>query len=90
MADGAAAQIVTAALSTLATGLIGIFANMPLALSTGLGVNSYFASIVGQYGVGGSVTYGQACGAVFVEVSAAWSQCCQWDRPKRARAIISH
>lgn len=58
--------VVTAALGCLATGLVGLWSNLPLGLAPGLGVNAYFASLVGQNG-SGSIPYGQALAAVFVE-----------------------
>lgn len=59
--------VTTAALATLATFLMGALANLPLGLAPGLGVNAYFASVVGQYGQGGTIAYGEALAAVFVE-----------------------
>lgn len=57
----------TSAISTLATGLMGLLANMPLGLAPGLGVNAYFAlTIVGMDGQG-LIPYGQALAAVFLE-----------------------
>ncbi|KAK0525789.1 hypothetical protein OC834_005038 [Tilletia horrida] len=57
----------TSAISTIATFLMGLLANMPLGLAPGLGVNAYFAfSVVGYHGTG-STSYGSALGAVFLE-----------------------
>lgn len=57
----------TAAISALSSFAMGICANMPIALAPGMGINAYFAmNVVGQYG-SGSITYGMALTAVFVE-----------------------
>ncbi|KAJ9097375.1 hypothetical protein QFC19_006844 [Naganishia cerealis] len=59
--------IATAAISLIATFLMGLFGNLPLGLAPGLGVNAYFAySQVGFNGTG-PITYGEALAAVFLE-----------------------
>ena len=46
---------------------MGLFANMPLALAPGMGINAYFAfSVVGFRG-SGKVNYSTALMAVFIE-----------------------
>ncbi|KAL5522040.1 hypothetical protein ACEPAF_1896 [Sanghuangporus sanghuang] len=57
----------TAAASCLASFLMGVFANLPVGLAPGLGVNAYLAySIVGYHG-SGNTTYREALAAVFLE-----------------------
>ncbi|TDL20422.1 hypothetical protein BD410DRAFT_725833 [Rickenella mellea] len=57
----------TAAVSALASFLMGFWANLPVGLAPGLGLNAYFAySIVGFHGTG-KTTYGEALAAVFLE-----------------------
>ena len=57
----------SAAAAALASFLMGAFANIPVGLAPGLGLNAYFAySIVGYHGTG-STTYGEALAAVFLE-----------------------
>lgn len=57
----------TAASSIVSCFIMGAFANMPVALAPGLGLNAYFAyNVVGFHG-SGSVSYGTALAAVFVE-----------------------
>ena len=47
----------TAAVSALASFLMGLFANLPVGLAPGLGLNAYFTySIVGVHGTG-MITY---------------------------------
>ncbi|KAK7043065.1 hypothetical protein VNI00_008803 [Paramarasmius palmivorus] len=59
--------ISTAAISALASCLMGIFANLPVGMAPGLGVNAYLAySVVGFHGTG-LISYGQAMSAVFLE-----------------------
>lgn len=51
----------TAAISALTTFCMGLFANMPLGLAPGMGLNAYFAyTVVGFHGSG---TYGHAAQA---------------------------
>ncbi|KNZ78937.1 Putative xanthine/uracil permease, partial [Termitomyces sp. J132] len=57
----------TAAVSALASFLMGLLANLPVGLAPGLGLNAYFAySVVGFHG-SGIVSYGEALAAVFLE-----------------------
>lgn len=57
----------TALVSIFGTLLMGLTANLPIALSTGMGMNAYFTyDVVGWRG-GGGVTYDQALSAVAVE-----------------------
>ncbi|KAK6430648.1 hypothetical protein LTR95_013193 [Oleoguttula sp. CCFEE 5521] len=57
----------TAAISALTTFCMGLFANMPIALAPGMGLNAYFAyTVVGFHG-SGLVPYQVALTAVFVE-----------------------
>ncbi|KAI9742046.1 MAG: hypothetical protein M1834_000436 [Cirrosporium novae-zelandiae] len=57
----------TAAISALSSFCMGLFANMPIALAPGMGLNAYFAySVVGFHGTG-PVSYRLALTAVFVE-----------------------
>lgn len=57
----------TSAISFISTFLMGLFANLPLGLAPGLGVNAYFAfTVVGSDGQG-LIPYGQALAAVFLE-----------------------
>ncbi|KAE8213342.1 hypothetical protein CF327_g3127 [Tilletia walkeri] len=57
----------TSAIATIATALMGLLANLPLAVAPGLGANAFFAfSVVGYHGTGGT-SYSSALGAVFLE-----------------------
>lgn len=57
----------TAAISALTSFCMGLFANMPIALAPGMGLNAYFAyTVVGFHGTG-PVPYRLALTAVFVE-----------------------
>lgn len=57
----------TAAISAISSIAMGVFANMPIALAPGMGVNAYFTyQVVGFHG-SGSVPYRLALTAVFVE-----------------------
>ncbi|ORX94260.1 permease family-domain-containing protein [Clohesyomyces aquaticus] len=57
----------TAAISGFSSFLFGFLTNMPVCLAPGMGLNAYFAyQIVGFHG-SGSITYGLALTAVFVE-----------------------
>ncbi|TID20329.1 hypothetical protein E2P81_ATG07630 [Venturia nashicola] len=57
----------TAAIAGLATCLFGFLTNLPVALAPGMGLNAYFAyQVVGFHGTG-SLSYGMALGAVFIE-----------------------
>ncbi|EXJ86943.1 MFS transporter, AGZA family, xanthine/uracil permease [Capronia epimyces CBS 606.96] len=57
----------TAAISALTTFCMGFFANMPIALAPGMGLNAYFAYTVVGYHGSGLVPYEVAVTAVFVE-----------------------
>jgi len=57
----------TAAISALSSFLMGLFANLPIGLAPGLGLNGYFAyAVVGFHG-SGIITYREALAAVFLE-----------------------
>jgi AGZA family xanthine/uracil permease-like MFS transporter len=57
----------TAAIAALSTFCMGLFANLPIALAPGMGLNAYFAyTVVGVRG-SGLVSYSTALTAVFVE-----------------------
>ncbi|KAI5309718.1 hypothetical protein KEM55_002574 [Ascosphaera atra] len=57
----------TSAICALSTFAMGLFANMPLGLGPGMGLNAYFAyNVVGHHGTG-MVSYRLALTAVFVE-----------------------
>ncbi|KAJ7874698.1 permease family-domain-containing protein [Mycena olivaceomarginata] len=57
----------TAAVSALASFLMGLLANLPVGMAPGLGLNAYFAfSIVGFRG-SGIISYREALSAVFLE-----------------------
>lgn len=57
----------TAAVSALASVLMGLLANLPVGMAPGLGLNAYFTySIVGFHGTG-LITYREALAAVFME-----------------------
>ncbi|KAI0357089.1 hypothetical protein OH77DRAFT_127555 [Trametes cingulata] len=57
----------TAAVSALASVLMGLLANLPVGMAPGLGLNSYFTfSVVGFHG-SGIISYREALAAVFME-----------------------
>ncbi|RYP53248.1 hypothetical protein DL768_001752 [Monosporascus sp. mg162] len=57
----------TAAISALTSFAMGLFANLPVSLAPGMGLNAYFAyTVVGRHGTG-SVPYEVALTATFVE-----------------------
>lgn len=57
----------TAAIAALTSFCMGLFANMPIALAPGMGLNAYFAyNVVGYHG-SGSIPYELALTAVFIE-----------------------
>ncbi|KAM5530580.1 hypothetical protein V8D89_015739 [Ganoderma adspersum] len=57
----------TAAISALASSLMGALANLPVGLAPGLGLNAYLTySVVGFHG-SGTITYREAMAAVFME-----------------------
>lgn len=57
----------TAAIAALTSFCMGLFANMPIALAPGMGLNAYFTyTVVGFHGTG-PVDYSYAVTAVFIE-----------------------
>src|SRR5690606_17958865 len=60
--DKGAVFIATALAAGLTTLLMGVYANYPFALASGMGLNAYFAYTM----VGGGLTWQQALGAVFI------------------------
>lgn len=57
----------TAAISALTSFCMGLFANMPIGLAPGMGLNAYFAyNVVGYHG-SGTIPYQVALTAVFIE-----------------------
>jgi len=59
--------VATAVSAFIATFLMGVTANLPLALAPGMGLNAYFTyEVVGYYG-GGDIDYRTALGAVLLE-----------------------
>ncbi|KAG0271936.1 hypothetical protein BGZ95_000190 [Linnemannia exigua] len=57
----------TAAIACISTLLMGIFANLPIGLAPGMGLNAYFTyTVVGFHG-GNKIKYETALAAVFVE-----------------------
>ncbi|TVY37109.1 putative xanthine/uracil permease [Lachnellula occidentalis] len=57
----------SAAIAALSSFCMGLFANMPIALAPGMGLNAYFAyTVVGFHGTG-PISYNMALTAVFVE-----------------------
>ncbi|KAI1101669.1 permease family-domain-containing protein [Jackrogersella minutella] len=57
----------TAAISALSSFCMGLFANLPVSLAPGMGLNAYFAyTVVGYHGTG-NVPYSVALTAIFVE-----------------------
>ncbi|KAI0153543.1 permease family-domain-containing protein [Pestalotiopsis sp. NC0098] len=57
----------TAAISALASFCMGLFANLPVSLAPGMGLNAYFAyTVVGYHGTG-TVPFSVALTAIFVE-----------------------
>ncbi|XP_057435376.1 adenine/guanine permease AZG1-like [Lotus japonicus] len=59
--------VATVVSSLIGCTLMGLFANLPLALAPGMGANAYFAySVVGFHG-SGTVPYGTALTAIFLE-----------------------
>ncbi|KAJ5166758.1 xanthine/uracil permease [Penicillium canariense] len=57
----------TAAIAALSTFCMGLFANLPIALAPGMGLNAYFAYTVVGYHGSGFIPYKVALTAVFVE-----------------------
>ncbi|KAG6402050.1 hypothetical protein SASPL_138920 [Salvia splendens] len=59
--------VATDASSLIGSAIMGLFANLPLALAPGMGANAYFSyTVVGFHG-SGSLTYQSALAAVFIE-----------------------
>ena len=59
--------VATAAAALIACFIMGVFANLPIALAPGMGTNAYFAyTVVGFHG-SGSITYQSALAAVLIE-----------------------
>ncbi|KAI3519691.1 hypothetical protein L1887_08906 [Cichorium endivia] len=59
--------VATVASSLIGCVIMGIFANLPLALAPGMGTNAYFAyTVVGFHG-SGNISYESALAAVFIE-----------------------
>ncbi|CAB4301499.1 unnamed protein product [Prunus armeniaca] len=59
--------VATVASSLIGCLIMGVFANLPLALAPGMGANAYFAyTVVGFHG-SGNVSYQSALAAVFIE-----------------------
>lgn len=59
--------VATVASSLIGCVIMGLFANLPLALAPGMGTNAYFAyTVVGFHG-SGTVSYQSALAAVFIE-----------------------
>jgi AGZA family xanthine/uracil permease-like MFS transporter len=59
--------VATAAAALIACFIMGVFANLPLALAPGMGTNAYFAYTVVGYHGGNSITYQSALAAVLIE-----------------------
>ncbi|KAI5463959.1 hypothetical protein BGZ63DRAFT_376569 [Mariannaea sp. PMI_226] len=57
----------TAAISALASFCMGLFANLPVGLAPGMGLNAYFTyTVVGKYATG-TISYNLALTAIFIE-----------------------
>ncbi|KAK4756704.1 hypothetical protein SAY87_006831 [Trapa incisa] len=59
--------VATVASSLIGCVIMGLFANLPLALAPGMGTNAYFAYTVVGYHGSGSISYQSALAAVFIE-----------------------
>lgn len=59
--------VATVASSLIGCFIMGVFANLPLALAPGMGTNAYFAYTVVGYHGSGSISYKSALAAVFIE-----------------------
>ncbi|KAI1070279.1 hypothetical protein LB507_010346 [Fusarium sp. FIESC RH6] len=57
----------TSALAALSSFMFGLVTNLPIALAPGMGLNAYFAFQVVGYNGSGSIPYGVALTAVFIE-----------------------
>ena len=79
--------VATAASSLVGCLLMGLFANLPIALAPAMGTNAYFAyAVVGFHG-SGNISYRDALGAVFVEGLLFIAITAAGLRTKLARAI---
>ncbi|KAG0303850.1 hypothetical protein BGZ98_006209 [Dissophora globulifera] len=59
--------VATSAMACIASTAIGLFANLPLGMAPGMGINAYFTyTVVGKFGTG-TVSYQIALAAVFIE-----------------------
>lgn len=59
--------VATVASSLVGCVIMGVFANLPLALAPGMGTNAYFAYTVVGYHGSGNISYESALAAVFIE-----------------------
>ncbi|PIN02554.1 hypothetical protein CDL12_08874 [Handroanthus impetiginosus] len=59
--------VATVASSLIGCVIMGVFANLPLALAPGMGTNAYFAYTVVGYHGSGNISYQSALAAVFIE-----------------------
>ena len=59
--------ISTALISCIATAIMGLFSNLPIALAPGMGLNAYFTYTVVGYHGNGKISYQTALSAVFLE-----------------------
>ncbi|RIA93369.1 purine transporter [Glomus cerebriforme] len=59
--------ISTALISCIATAIMGLFSNLPIALAPGMGLNAYFTYTVVGYHGNGKISYQAALSAVFLE-----------------------
>ncbi|KAG2492665.1 hypothetical protein HYH03_009080 [Edaphochlamys debaryana] len=58
----------TAVAGFVACTLMGVMGNLPFGVAPGMGINAFFTyTVVGFFGSGGMLTYGQALAAAFVE-----------------------
>ncbi|KAG2175498.1 hypothetical protein INT43_001145 [Umbelopsis isabellina] len=57
----------TCAIACLASALMGTFANLPMGMAPGMGLNAYFAYTVVGFNGSGKVPYNVAIAAVFIE-----------------------
>ncbi|KAI8983036.1 permease family-domain-containing protein [Pilobolus umbonatus] len=57
----------TALISMIASSLVGVFANLPIGLAPGMGLNAYFTYTVVGYHGSKNVSYETALAAVFIE-----------------------
>jgi AGZA family xanthine/uracil permease-like MFS transporter len=59
--------VATAIISMISSFLIGLFANLPLGMAPGMGLNAYFTYTVVGYHGSGKVSYETALAAIFIE-----------------------